>query len=115
MNDKEKEGTDEAELGPDDKKIEVEATATVSDADGPTHEVEVEATATVTDLRSQETTDEPVCVECGQPTYNNRCANADCSVAQSQASKDATRDTAKVAVASAPSGRQSFGATGRPD
>lgn len=99
------------------KKVEVEASATVSDESGATHEVDVKAEATVTDIRErQEGEKESICAGCGQSLYNNRCANADCDVAVSQASKGAVEETAKVAVGSAPvAGRQHFARSGNVD
>lgn len=39
--------------------------------------------------------------ECGTLMINGQCLNADCSAAQAAATEDATRTTAKVAVAGA--------------
>lgn len=100
-------------LDPDQKKVDVDATATVSDADGPTHEVEVNASATVTDIREKKEPVEEKCIECGQTTYNNRCANADCTVAAAQASKGAVEPTQKAVAAAGT--RQHVGLRGNVD
>lgn len=104
------------ELGEGQKKVEVEASATVSDSEGPTHDVDVKGEATVTDLREkqEEKEEEKLGVNC---TFCGRADahwHADCPVAQSEASKGASDKTEKVAVA-ATSQRASFGASGRPD
>lgn len=53
---------------------------------------------------------------CGATMMDGTCLNVDCTVAQAVATKDAVRDTAKVAVkgATAPAPR-SFNISGRVD
>lgn len=104
MSEENKEG-EKGKLGPDDKRVNVEASADVEGAEGKTHDVDIKAEATVRDIRDKqrekESDDEPTCIECGTPLFDGRCINANCTIAQKQNTKGADRPTAK-ATAPAP-------------
>lgn len=103
------------ELEPGQKKVEVDATATVSDETGPTHEVEVTAEATVTPIGDspgvQAQIDEAVAAK--EQEIADWLANS--PVEQIRASAGATENRAKAAAGAAGGTRSQFSQSGRVD
>lgn len=119
MANEEKDKDKDEELKPGEKQVDVDASATVSDEEGPTHEVDVQATAKVTDLREKQDEKEQEalgvnCVYCGRASSH---WNANCPVAQAEASQGAAEPKAKAAAGAtgAVGTRQQFQSSGRPD
>lgn len=109
-------GKDE-KLEPGEKRVDVEASADVSDDTGKTHEVDVEATAKVRDLREKQEEKEAEslgvnCTYCGRA---DRHWNADCPIAQAEASKGASEQKAKAAAGATGTSRQHFARSGAVD
>jgi hypothetical protein len=107
-----------AEKDKDEKNVEVKGEAEVSgDVEAG---VEFEGKAKITTpAESKQVAGEEgaaTCIECGTVLWGGRCINADCSIAQAQATKGAARDTAKAAATGRPAAAPAaVSSRGRPD